>query len=366
MHNRRASVRVLSLLFYHLMRSSLGFRCLRLSLIAGIVVRSVGAALCAADPPTTAPTYDNLVSEYMAGSWDELASDLKASYGQPNTLTAAQKTDVRYINQTLAECRPAWWKACKAGKRTQVRASIFGLPVSGLYDPEQKQGMNVRFSEHTQQVAFGWAADDMDNPAPAQHGFSKGELGAGGIWSTLGMTASYIPLPFQSLINLTEADRIKLTCKLDFRGNLAAAYYGNPRTRQWWFFLALDYYKPEYQRSPIVMSRRALAAMFVAELAAHSAQYPSIELPPGLGSDDIEQKLVAAVHDRIETHGWTLAEDKLIREATRAFALANASVMRTGGPVKLGNGLLVSLEIADDPPLQLKRDQWLEQQLAKN
>ena len=120
-------------------------------------------------------------------------------------------------------------------------------------------------------------------------------------------------------MNSNDSDRLKLTRVLDFRGDLAAAYYGNPRTRQWWYFLSLHYYRPQYQKSPIVMSRKALGAMFVAELATHPDRYPSIKLPGSLNPQDAEEKLVAAVHDRIERHGWTFAEDKLIRDATRAF-----------------------------------------------
>jgi hypothetical protein len=337
----------------------------QLALIAGLLVGFAAWPILAAEPSTLSENYDKLVSEYMAGKWDDLQIDLKASSTQPSTFTTAQKADIDYIRQTLLECHPLWWVRCKAGKRTQVKASIFGISVTGLYDPLQKEGMRVRFSQDSTDVTLGWAASDMDNPAQAEHGFTKGELNAASIWSSLGMTAGYSQVPFQSLINLSDADKAKLTCELDFRGGLAAAYDGNPRTRRWWFFLAMHYYRPPYQKSPFLMSRKALGAMFAEEVVAHRAKYPSIELPDSVDAEDAEAKVTAAVHDWIERHDWTLAEDKSIRDATKAFALANQSVMRTGGPVQLPSGLQISLDPQKDGELRLKRDQWVVQTLAK-
>jgi hypothetical protein len=348
------------------MKSAWHSRPLRLALLAVMLLHVSAGLIFAADPPTTAPSFDRLVSEYMAGKWDDLDADLKAIVRQPATLTASQKADIDYIRQTLAECRPLWWTRSESGKRTQIRMSIFNVPITAIYDPQQKQGMNVRFSENTRAFTLGWVPEDMVSTAPAEHGFTKGELGAGGVWSTLGMTAGYTVVPFRSLMNMTEIDKIKLTRDLDFQGNLAAAYYGNPRTRQWWFFLSMHYYKPQYATSSIVMSRKALGAMFVAEVATHPEQYPSIRLPATLEPEGAENRLVGSVHDWIERHGWTLAEDKLLRQATKAFALANASVIRTGGPVKLANGLQISLEPAEDTALQLERDHWLAQKWMKN
>jgi hypothetical protein len=230
----------------------------------------------------------------------------------------------------------------------------------------QKQELNIQFSGDEKTFTLGLVPGDMDSTQQAEHGFTKGELGAGGIWSALGMASGYLQVSLSSMMNFGEVEKLKFTRAVNFRGDLAAAYYGNPRTRQWWLFLALHYYKPQYQKSPIVMSRKALGAMFVAELAAHPDQYPSIKLPAKLETDHAEEKLVMSVQDQIERHGWTLKEDQRIRDAIKAFAIANTSVIHTGGPVKLSNGLQISLDPKEDLPLQLKRNQWFVQQLVKN
>jgi hypothetical protein len=329
------------------------------------LVLSLAQPILAADPATQSSSYESLVSQYMDGKWADLENDLKASARQTVALTPSQRADVEYIRQTLSECRPPWWMRCKAGKRTQIRQTIFNVPVVALYDPLQKGSMNVRFSENTRDFTLGWASADMDSPAPAEHGFTRGELNGASIWSTLGMSGAYAQVPFSGLMNLSMADKIKLTRDLDFRGSVAAAYYGNPRTRRWWFFLALHYYRPQYAPSPVVMSRRALGAMFVAEVLAHRAQYSSIKLPDTVDPKNAEQQLVMAVHNIIEKRAWSFAEDRLIRSATRAFAIANQSVILTGGPVKLANGTQVSLDPKMDADLQIKRDAWLVEALAR-
>lgn len=341
-------------------------RCVSLSISLWLSLGLGAAWLRAADSSTQPGVYDKIVSQYMAGKWDDLEAQIKATAKNPGTFSISEKADINYISQALADCHPAWWKPCVAGKRTSIRVSIFNVPVSAVFDPQQKQGVNAQFDGDDRTFLLGWAMGELGSSENAEHGFTKGELAAGGIWSSLGMASGYAQAPLSSLLDNGETQKIKLQRVLSFRGDLAAAYYGSPRTRRWWFFLALQYYRPQYQKTPIVMSRKALGAMLVAELAGHPGDYPSIQLPAIGDADHAEDKLVSAVHDRIERHAWTLAEDKLIRGATRTFALANASALHTGGPVKLANGLLISFEPNDDVALQLKRDQWLAEQLKKN
>jgi hypothetical protein len=333
-------------------------------MIASLVICLIAAVSRAAEPPAPPLSYDQVVSQYMAGDWDDL--DAKQIAKQSATLGEPQKADLDYIAKTLTECHPAWWKQCEAGKRTPIKVSIFNVPVSAVYDPKQKDGMSANFNGDSKTFTLGWSAADMNNPQQAEHGFTKGEIGAGSVWSALGMSSGYVDVPLDTLTNPTESSKLKLMRVLSFRGDLAAAYYGNPRTRQWWYFLALHYYRGEYQKSPIVMSRKALGAMLVAELATHPDLYPSIKLPTNLKEENAEESLVIAVHNHIERKGWTLAEDKLIREATKSFALSNASAVHTGGPVKLANGLLISFDPKEDATLHAKRDQWLSQQLSRN
>jgi hypothetical protein len=330
------------------------------SLVIAALLSLLGGRVVAADPSPAKEAYDKLVSQYMAGQWDDLETSIKANPHLYVKLTTPQKADWDYINQTLTECHPAWWNQAKSGKLTQIKMSVFGTSLTALYDPTQKQSMNASFNGDVKTFKLGWVAAEMDNPDQAEHGFTKGELAGDGVWSTLGEAAAYSQLSQQALMSVSsEDDKTKLFRVLDFRGAVTAAYYGTPRMRQWWYFLALHYYRPEYEKQPNVMSRKALGAMFVAELAAHPRLYPSIKLPVVPYDEGAEEQMVTSVHDRIEKHGWTLAEDKLIRDATKAFALANSAVIRTGGPVQLANGLQVSLDPAADAALRVKRDQWL-------
>jgi len=312
--------------------------------IAASLICVSGTASRAADRSAPPSVYDKLVSQYMAGKWDDLDTQIKATAKSPGTFSISEKTDIDYITQALSECNPAWWKPCAGGKRTQMRVSIFNVPVTAVFDPQQKQGLNAQFNGDERTFLLGCAPGELGSNQQAEHGFTKGELAAGGLWSALGMASGYVQVPLSSLLDNGEAEKIKLQRVLNFRGDLAAAYYGSPRTRQWWLFLALQYYRPQYQKTPIVMSRKSLGAMFVAELASHPDAYPSIRLPAIQDADHAEDKLVSAVHNWIERRGWTLAEDKRIREAIKAFALANTSALHTGGPVKLANGLLISFE----------------------
>jgi hypothetical protein len=334
-------------------------------LIAALLIAAAATSSHAVDPPAESAVYDKLVSQYMAGKWDDLEAQIKSSTRSPDTFSIAEQTDIDYITKALGECDPAWWKLLLAGRRTPVKASIFNVPVTAVFDPQQKSGLSAQFGDD-RTFTLGWAPGELGSSKQAEHGFTKGELAAGGIWSELGMASGYAQASLSSLTSSSEAERLKLQRVLSFRGDLAATYYGNPRTRQWWLFLALQYYRPQYQKTPTVMSRKSLGAMFVAELASHPGDYPSIKLPTVQDADHAEEKLVSAVHDHIERHGWTLAEDKLIREATKSFALANASALHTGGPLKLANGKLISLEPRDDVALQSKRDQWLFEQLTKH
>jgi len=111
-----------------------------------------------------------------------------------------------------------------------------------------------------------------------------------------------------------------------------------------------------------VNSRKAMAAAFMVEVLGNAKKYPSIKLPSSLDPDNAEEKLALAMQKGIEKTPWTLAEDRSLREAVKAFATSNEAVMKTGGLIKLANGLTVQLDPEADVALRPKRDAWFKKQ----
>ncbi|MGA2501230.1 MAG: hypothetical protein ABSH20_26120 [Tepidisphaeraceae bacterium] len=313
-----------------------------------------------ADAPASRPAiYDRIVQEYMSGKWDDLDQDLKASVAEINALPAALKLDVTYIRQTVAECRPLWWKQCKAGQKTPIRSSLWGRNLDLTFDPAGKGGVQVEFIGARRFVTVSWPTAEMDNPDHAEHGYSKGELNNLSISATLGMAQYWAILPLDSIANLNEQQNLLLNRCFDLRGNITGVYYGSPRARQWGFWLYMAGYMEKYQKMPTVNGRKAVGALFVNEVVANSQKYPSIKLPNTLDADGAEEKLALKLKDWIEKRQWTLAEDRLLRDAAKTFAMANEGVLKQGGIVTFANKLVMSLDPAADGALRGKRDAWV-------
>lgn len=311
-----------------------------------------------------APSVDNLVGLYMAGNWDELAKELSANAAQLKHLTGQQQIDAAYLKQALIDGRPQWWNACKAEKQTPIRASIFGQMVSASFVLNQKVNLNMKFSG-VREMTVSWPSAEMDSAANAEHGFTKGELNGMVVWGTLSNAAVYSKMPMTALANLSENDKARLIETLDFRSMLAGVYYGNPRTRQWGLFLALHTWLPKYAKMQTVMSRKALGAMLVAELVENSEKYDSIKIPKIDNEENAEERLALGLQGAVEKHGFTFAEDKLVRAAIKNFATANEDPIRTAGAIKLPNGLVLALDPTKDESLRAKRDAWLFAHLPK-
>jgi hypothetical protein len=199
----------------------------------------------------------------------------------------------------------------------------------------------------------------MDDPAQAEHGFSKGDLNGMEVWSLLGMARVWLQTPGRTVAGLNEKEQLRMQRRLDFRGNVTALYYGAPKSRRWVLFLSLLTWLDKYADLPTVNSRKAGGSMFLAEVLGNPARYPSLPLPKTLDADGAEQKLAEHYRNLIEHQGWTIAEDKALREAIKKFAAVNdASVFQTE-KVTLPNKLVISMDPTTDAPLRAKRDTWL-------
>jgi hypothetical protein len=308
--------------------------------------------------------YQDISSAYLEGRWDELAKWFKdKSPREMASLTAEQRADVTALRHVLAECRPEWWEMTKAGGQVGIRSGLWGRPFETLFDPAGKSSTSMSVVNNRVTTTVTWAVADMDNPQHAEHGFSKGDLCNLDIWARMGMAATWSQIPLQSLGNLSEADKTHLLRYQDFRGNVTGTYYGTPRARRWGAFLYLLMWKDAYAKMPTRNSRKAVAAVLLAEIMAAPAKYPSLPLPKSVPAENTEEKLAEHYRDWIEKHDWTLAEDLALRRAILAFATANEPTVLRTQRVVLANKLSVSFDPEADAALRRKRDAWLKGRL---
>ncbi len=314
--------------------------------------------------PATSPAsgfHEQIVSEYLDGQWEKLEADLAATKN-PLGLSAAERAEVETIRRAMGECRPEWWKVVKAGKKVNFRPMVWGHAFAATFEPQGKGGVQVDFVGSQAHVTVAWDAADMDNPDQAEHGFSKGELSDLGVWLNLGAAQSWLDLPVGSLLNMKDDARLVLSRYLEFRSNVAGAYYGNPRTRRWGLWLDLASWEKKYEQ---MRGRRAVGAMFLAEVVGHAGRYRSIHLPDSLPDQGAEEKLAGELKPWIEKHGLTLSEDQALRDALRVFAAANTGKVRQTGTVTLANKLTVALDPEADKKQVDQRDAWLKAHLVK-
>ncbi len=300
--------------------------------------------------------HQRIVKEYMEGKFDEVEAELAAIKGKElAALPAGEKADIAYLQRTMAECRPAWWVQIKAGKKMAFQPTVW-RPINATYDPAGKTSVAIAYNGSQMLLTLTWDVADMDNPKEAEHGFSKGELNNLSVWGILGMAEAWMVVPMTLQANLDEKGKAMLMRFIDFRANATGVYYGSPRARRWGLWLYCAAYLEKYAKMQTVNSRKAMAAMFVAEVVGHHAKYPSIPWPQELPAEGAEEKMALHLKDWMEKNGWTLAEDKALRDAMKTFALANDKVM---GKASLPNGTAVAFDPEQDAENRVKRDAWV-------
>jgi hypothetical protein len=305
-----------------------------------------------------------ICDDYLSGKWLNLDPALRNSKALAK-LSAEQRAELAVIRKAVGEGRPAWWQACKAGRRGPLRAVVWGRTLDLRFDPASKSGVRMDSAGNRMLLTVSWTAADMDNPEHAEHGFSKGDLADLGLWSTLGMSRCWSQLPPQALNGMSEEGKTQLFRYLDFRGNVTALYYGTPKSRRWGEFLYLLAWNKKYAQMPTVNARKAAGAMFLAEVLSNPSKYPSFPLPKTSPPQDVEEKLAEHYRGWIEKHGWTIAEDISLRKAIQAFAAANDESVLRAQQVALPNRLKVSLDPEADATFRAARDRWLKGQVEQ-
>jgi len=307
--------------------------------------------------------YPQLTDAYLEGKWDDLETMFATPTPELQAVPATKQPELIYIRHTLSECRPPWWKRCKAGEKFAFTQDVLGHSVRATFDPNGKSAFQFSSSNNAGSVALTWPAADMDNPAPAEHGYSKGDLTDLSIWSTLGMADAWSGVSVQTQASLKEDGKLLFQQYLDFRGDVTGVYYGTPRARRWGLWLYLAMYMDKYAKMPIRSSREAVAVMFMSEVVANPARYPSIKLPATLPPEAAEEKLAGDLRGWIEKHGWTVAEDKSLRDAIALFATTNTRQFNQSGKVTFANGLVFAFDPEKDKAFRPKRDVWFKSKL---
>jgi hypothetical protein len=331
---------------------------------AGFLVLLLALANAAHAQTPPADPSQHLTDTYLDGKWDELETIFATPSPELQTIPPAKQPELIYIRRTLSECRPAWWKHCKAGEKYAFTQEVFGHSVRATFDPTGKSAFQFSSSNNAGSVSISWPAADMDNPAPAEHGYSKGDLTDLSIWSTLGMADAWSGVPVQTQASLKEDGKLLFQQYLDFRGDVSGVYYGTPRARRWGLWLYMAMYMDKYAKMPIRSSREAVAVMFMSEVVGNPSRYPSIKLPSTLPSEGAEEKLAGDLRGWIEKHGWTVSEDKSLRDAIALFATANPRQFSQAGKVVFANGLVFAFDPEKDKAFRPRRDAWFKAKLG--
>lgn len=320
-----------------------------------------------AAPPSTAAAelYSQILDHYLTANWTALPADL-AKTKDLATLTKDQQADVAYIKQAVIDGRPAWWDAVKQQKKINLATRLWDRNLNTTFDPSLDPGLvNVQQTGTQTSVSLSWLVADMDNPAQAEHGFTKGDLSYVGIWSALETAQLYASLQMQRLAALDQAGKMQLNRFLAFRGSVAAAYYGTPRARRWAAFLACDAYAGAHLNSDGFIPRRPLAVFLEEEIVSHPAKYPSLRLPRNQKPDTVEATLAVNLMGQFERTTLSFPEDKALRDALRDFAGNNGTPIFTTGKVLLPSKLTIPLNPADDADGgATTRGQWLIDEIA--
>ena len=144
-----------------------------------------GSAVAPADaafddaPREPFPVYDDLVKRYLSGDWATLASDLNDKKEEIAKLPQANRSDLDYINKTVAECRPGWWDMIKRSGTTQFGQVIWDKNKFAIYF-QQSDAPVIKGNGLVRNIMsthVGWNAAENGLPRPHAHGIRQGRDG---------------------------------------------------------------------------------------------------------------------------------------------------------------------------------------------
>ena len=283
-------------------------------IVVGVLLLAGTAAWAAAKTAKPKPDpandpYKLLCDAYLDGKWEDVEKTLAAKILPPSL--RQHGAEVTAIRTTVTECRPGWWETCKANFGGKFSPVVWGQTLDATFAPGDKTSTQMNQANNNISFTITWPAGEMDNPAEAEHGFSRGDLMDLGIWGQLGTALSWKQVSPQSLGNLSPTDKLALMRYQDFRSNVTGLYYGTPKARRWGLFLYLLAWKNDYAKLPTVNARKANGAMFLAEVLTEPSKYPSLPLPKEEPAEKTEEKLAEQYRDWIENARLDLGRGQL-------------------------------------------------------
>ena len=326
------------------------------------------AMLAAGGMPVEAPAgeganlHARIEKAYMAGDWDDLDAALRAAPKALGDLTDEQKADVAYVRTTLAQCRPAWWAACKAGKKTRIRQELLNARVMGYYAPGTG-GVKVTSGRLGPVLTLEWDPQVMDSTEKGLYGYQKGDQTCLTTWGSLSTGEVLYRLLRARVSTDDEARKMRINRYLAFRSNLNSVYFSTPPGRRYGLHIYMAGFMDQWYPGPTTGCRRAVCAMFLGEVLTKSDKYPSLPLPRNLPADQTEKALGTHYKFQLKRSAlWTIGEDRAFREALKAFATANDKTVFNTEIVKLPNGLEFHLDPdKDNASYREKRDAWIKE-----
>jgi len=207
----------------------------------------------------------------------------------------------------------------------------------------------------------------MDSTAKGQYGFLAGDQTSVGIWSNLATAQMYTMMPLQTLSQMNDRDKQRLNRYMSYRANLAVLYYTTPPGRRYAMHIYFaSFYYDKWGKSPGAGTRRAPCAMMMTEILNDPARYPSLKLPGSLLDANTEEALGKHFKKSIKRDAlWTIAEDRRMREAIKAFAAQDDRDALETEIVILPNKLVFALDAEADAARRPQRDAWIKQQFER-
>ena len=353
--------------------------------IAATALAAAGAQGPASKPapagePDAATQYDRLVRAYLDGQWKQLTDARRSLGGRLDRLAEAQRDDVAYLDKAVADHRPAWWQACKSGKKARLDVPFWDKSFSIAYAPREGIGWSYRQEGAWMVCSAFWDPNAMDSDQPVggslgRRGFSQGVQFELNLWNALMSAHVLSRMTVRELVGFygtkgpdgviqggDEKKRLRFQQLQSFTGELAGLYYVGPPARQASMVWCMAPYKLD--DTDLLRPRRAIAAMLVATFLADFSKWPSLALPDERDGDT-EKSTAMFYHFRL-LKPWTLAEDRALREAAWKFQQANPGrQVFNEGRIDLPNGLKFLFDMAQDAARQSQRDAWVKQHLQK-
>lgn len=317
--------------------------------------------------------YDKLVETYLRGPREDLAESLKQATRLVVQLNPKQRQEVDYIRRTSAAERPSWWESTKSPANVSFVSVIWDKKITANYMPSEDLGAQAPIDIKGGRLVniVTWRPALVDSPKAAKGalatrlGITDGHIGEVIVWHELGHNLISTMLTAQQAIELYTSYRMLYMHLQEFFADVTAIYHATPRARLTAMLSRLDSLDEFDENEPHARAAYAIGVLFMTDVLANPANWPSVHLPPAVPETEAERLTLIYLYEHIDA-GWTLAEDKALRDlAYRTVKVQGDTIFRAKGVIPLPNKLTVCLMAAQDRPHMAKREAWVKESLKK-